>query len=228
MKFRQLSRITITCLVMLSLSGCIIHIGGHSDNGNQIQDDSDLSSVLGNIEVDDFSQVGDVSTVNGRITIGDTVTAKQVETVNGNIILGENVSLESASTVNGKITANTTLRVNESLSTVNGDIKLASGGKIGDEISTVNGDIELVNSSVAGNLETKNGNVSLLNGTQVFGDIIFYAKDDKSWFEDDLPTLTIDANSQVKGDIILHRNVILEIENQNSVGKIVRDYPNAQ
>ena len=66
--------------------------------------------------------------------------------------------------------------------------------------------------------------VSLRDATQIGGDIIFQAQEDKRWSKGDLPTLSIDASSDVQGKIILHRKVILEIQNTALLAKVERRY----
>ena len=222
MKTSRLAQIALVSLLTLSSTGCIIHIGGHKGDSNHQQ--SDLSSVLGNIVVDAHSEVSDVSTVNGNITIKNNVKANELDAVNGNIEIGSNAQIKSASTVNGSIEAKHGLKVNQGLSTVNGNIELKANAQIGSDINTVNGNIALLSANVGGHIETKNGDIDLRDATQVQGDIIFQAKDEKRGFKGELPTLSIDASSNVQGKIILHRQVVLEIENPALLAKIERHY----
>lgn len=229
MKLRRLIQIALVSISVLSISGCIIHVGGGKNSGDKTRhSDSDLSSILGDIQVDAYSKVGDVSNVNGRITLKTAVEAKTVDTVNGGIIIKDQVSVDSASTVNGSIKAESNFRVRDSLSTVNGSIDVALEGTVGDDISTVNGDISLIGVAVGGDIETKTGDINLLAGTTVAGDIIFQETDKKGWSANKLPTLTIDENSFISGRIILHRKVILEIQNQDLLNKVEHDYPSAR
>ena len=222
MKFQRLAQLSFIGFLLLSTSGCIIHVGGHNDGANNSH--GDISSVLGDLEVDADRTVNDVSTVNGTITINDNVQASELDTVNGSITIAKNVSIHEASTVNGDIDAESNLVVRNGLSTVNGDITLGAKANIGSDISTVNGDISLKNAQVKGDIETKNGDISLLDATRVDGDIVFQARDEKRWFSGELPTLTIEANSMVQGKIKLYRQVILEIDNPEMLAKVERLY----
>jgi hypothetical protein len=100
-------------------------------------------------------------------------------------------------------------------------------------VTTVNGDIFLTQTTVDDDLKTKNGSISLTQNSVVQGDIEFEAQHDNSWWSEkgqdyNPPTLTIDASSDVKGKIILHQVVILEIENQDLLKKIERHYKNQE
>ncbi|WP_414830430.1 hypothetical protein [Alteromonas sp. H39] len=204
----------------MTLSGCVIHVGG--DNADH--DGANLSSVLGGFDIRDGRVVSDVSTVNGGIDIGNNVTAEDLETVNGGIELGDNVSVRSAEVVNGDIEAGENLRVTEDIETVNGDVLLGRFAEIGDDIETVNGDISLKESVVRGNVETVNGDITLKDNTLVAGDIV-YEETHGDWnWDSSVPTLHIDASSKVEGMIILHREVKLDIENDALLGKVKRQY----
>lgn len=222
MKSQRLAQLSFIGLLLLSTSGCIIHIGGHNDGTSNSH--SDISSVLGDLEVDADSDVNDISTVNGSITIQDNVQANEVDTVNGDISIAENVRIHEASTVNGDIDAESNLVVRNGLSTVNGDITLGEKAEIGSDISTVNGDISLKSALVKGQIETKNGDISLHDATRVDGDIVFQARDEKRWFSGELPTLRIDASSEVQGKIKLYRQVVLEIDNPDLLVRVERLY----
>lgn len=221
MKLKYLTRLCCVTLLTLSTSACIIHIGGQSDDDNY---DGNVSHVMGDIDIASDRQMQDISTVNGDINLDNNVSAEQIDTVNGDITLGKQVSALSVASVNGDISANAGLTVQENISTVNGDINLAKDSQVNGNISTVNGDIHLQNVNVHGELETKNGDISLLKGTVVTGDIIYRAKEQKRWSNNDLPVLTIDSDSTVSGKIILQRKVILEIDDPALLAKVERNY----
>ncbi|MGO4894098.1 hypothetical protein [Flavobacterium sp. W21_SRS_FM6] len=222
MKINPLASLGIITLLTLSTSGCIIHIGGHDDEYSHHK--GDVSHVLGDIDIDADSQMQDLSVVNGDINLENNVSAEDIDTVNGSISLGKRVSIFSASSVNGDIEAGSELTVKNDISTVNGDIELGEYSEVGGDISTVNGDIQLISVTVQGELETKNGDISLVNGTTIKGDLIYRAKEQKRWSNDEVPTLKIDESSSVNGKIILHRKVILEIDDQTLLNKVERLY----
>lgn len=224
-----LSKLTTAALLTaltLSTSSCIIHVGGQDNNDH---DKSDYSSVFGGVDVSENKQVGDLSSVNGNITIEDNASARDVDAVNGNIEIGNNVQVHALSTVNGDIQGQTYLSVKRDVSTVNGNITLGADSMVGKDVSTVNGDIYLTQTFVSDDIKTKNGSITLVNGSVVEGDIEFESQEEGGWWSDtsrehNPPTLTIDASSDVKGNIILRQVVVLEIENPALLAKVERRY----
>ena len=178
-------------------------------------------------------QVGDLSSVNGNVTLQDNVVARDVSAVNGNIEISNHVQVNGLSTVNGDIQAQTYLTVNRDVSTVNGNIFFAANTKVGQDVTTVNGDIKLTQTVIGDDVKTKNGSITLAQGSIVEGDIEFESQHDKSWWseksrEHNPPTLTIDELSDVEGKIILNQLVILEIANPALLAKVERRYKSQQ
>jgi hypothetical protein len=230
MTISNLTTAALLTVLTLSTSGCIIHVGGQD---NKDIDKSDYSSVFGGVDVSENKQVGDLSSVNGNITMQDNVSARDVDAVNGNIEISNNVQVHNVSTVNGDIQAQTYLSVKRDVSTINGNITLGSGSMVGKDVTTVNGNIYLTQTFVSDDIITKNGSITLVEGSVVEGDIEFESQDDSSWWSDKTrehnpPTLTIDASSDVKGNIILLQVVILEIENPALLAKVERRYKEQQ
>jgi DUF4097 and DUF4098 domain-containing protein YvlB len=210
-----LSKLTTTALLTvltLSTSGCIIHVGGKDNNDSS----RDRSSVFGGLDVSKNKQVGDLSSVNGNITMLDNVSARDVNTVNGSIEIENNVTAHDLSTVNGDIQTQSSLTVKRDVSTVNGNINFGENSKIDGDVTTVNGNISL----------------TLVEGSVVEGDIEFKSQDDGWWSdksrEHNPPTLTIDESSEVKGKIILHQVVVLNIKNPALLAKVERRYKGQQ
>ena len=224
-----LSKLTTAALLTaltLSTSSCIIHVGGQDNNDGH---KSDYSSVFGGVDVSENKQVGDISSVNGNINIEDGASARDVDAVNGNIEIGNNVKVHDLSTVNGDIKTQSDLSVKSDVSTVNGNIRFGKNSRIDGDVATVNGDINLLKTTVGDDVTTRNGSITLLQDSFVEGDIEFESQDDSSWWGDKTrehnpPTLTIDESSDVRGKIILHQVVILEIENQALLAKVERRY----
>lgn len=187
-----------------------------------------ISKVNGGIRISAEEQVGDISSVNGGVDLGRGASAYEIDTINGGIELSENVVIISAETVNGSIRVRSDVTVNGSLSTVNGGIRTAAGTVIEHRVHTVNGKIQLLNTSVGGNVQTRNGDISLRDGSTVAGDIV--VKGRRSWagrffnFNRRAPTISIDADSSVKGDIHLYRKVELDIDDAADVGEVIRHY----
>jgi len=226
MTLTKLKTAVLLTALTLSTSGCIIHVGGNDDNDS---DNAEYSSVFGGVDVSENKQVGDLSSVNGNITMQDNVSARDVNAVNGNIEIGNYAQVNELSTVNGDIQAQTYLSVKRDVSTVNGNISFATNSRVGQDVTTVNGDIKLTQTFIGDDVKTRNGSITLAQSSVVEGDIEFESQDDSSWWGDKTrehnpPTLTIDESSDVKGKIILHQVVVLEIENQALLAKVERRY----
>ncbi|GAA0852839.1 DUF4097 family beta strand repeat-containing protein [Aliiglaciecola litoralis] len=218
-----MARLMILGATLISLSGCIIHIGGGSNDyeGNSV------SSVFGGLSVSSGKQVTNISSVNGSIDLEDKVSAHHVDTVNGSIDIGNHVSVRSAKTVNGNIETGHHFVSKGDVETVNGDISIQTSSTINGNVETVNGDIVLDQIEVKSNVQTHTGDISLAQNTQVHGDIIFNANKQNRGAKT-IPTLTIDNTSIVHGQIILHRQVTLVIEDAELLRKVQYYYKNAQ
>lgn len=229
MTFSKLTTAALITALSLSTSGCIIHVGGQNNNDSDSSDQRDYSSVFGGVDISENEQVGDLSSVNGNVTIQDNASARDVNAVNGNIEISNNVTVHDLSTVNGDIQTQSYLSVKGDVSTVNGNISFGKNSKIDGDVATANGDIKLTKTVISDDVSTKNGSVTLSQGSVVEGDIEFESQGDSRWFsnkklENNPPTLTIDQSSDVKGKIILHQIVVLEIENPALLVKVERRY----
>lgn len=220
MKHSVFSIISATALMSVLLTGCIVHVGAGESGGN-------IDGVFGGIDIQSGRSAKNLSMVNGNIEMEDDSSARDLSTVNGSIELADNVSIRSAATVNGSIEAGENLRVDKDLNTVNGEILLGKGAEVGKDIANVNGDLRLTDALVGGDVETSNGDVELLGTTHIQGDVRIKHRNDKSWIKwnsDSKPTLTIGADVQVDGEIILERPVDLKLENSTLSNKVVRRY----
>lgn len=213
---KTISRAIIATSTMLVLSGCIIHVGGGS---NDTSDGNSVSSVFGGLEVSQGKHVSNVSSVNGSIELHDDVTARTVDTVNGSIEMGDYVTVENASTVNGDIEAGHHFSSAGFVKTVNGDISLQHSSKVAQEVETINGEIKLNGVVVEGSVHTHNGDILLTNNTQVLGDIIFH-KNNRNNNDHSVPTLSIKQGATVAGQIILYREVELNIDDAQLLNKV--------
>lgn len=218
-------RLTAALCVVALLQGCIIKVNADGDH-DRYDDDSrgDVSRVFGGITVDEGQTAGDIESVNGSIRLNDGAIAEDVETVNGSIRAGRDVTAESLETVNGSIKAGRGLAVDGSVETVNGRIELRDASRVSGDVETVNGAIELDGVQVSGSVETTNGDISLERGTVVEENVVF--SESNGWWQNnnDMPTLFVDASSEVRGDIVLYRPVRIEIEDGARVGDIDRRY----
>ena len=186
---------------------------------------ADIDKVNGSANIASEQHYADISLVNGSINMASNSSAKALTTVNGSINLEDNVQIHSANTVNGKIVAGSRLKVFKALNTVNGKINLGANANINGEVSTVNGTITLVDSEVTGNVTTLNGDISLKGNTVIKGDVVYKSRNKSkswwSWGEDAKPTLHIDKNAIVEGNIILEQAVNLQINNPAMQAKII-------
>ena len=93
---------------------------------------------------------------------------------------------------------------------------MGRGGTVGGSVETVNGKITLNAVIVGDSVITTNGDVSLLDGTVIEGDVVFEGRRRlwNRWFNwgNKDPSLVIDADVVIKGDIRLYHEVSLEIE----------------
>ncbi|MFQ3220297.1 MAG: DUF4097 and DUF4098 domain-containing protein YvlB [Paraglaciecola sp.] len=212
--------LTFLSLCIIGSSGCVIKVGGAEQEGN-------VSSIFGPLEVSEGKTVKDVSSVNGGVELGDHVQAQRIESVNGTILVGDFVSVYSIHTVNGHIKAGHNLRVSQDIRTVNGSVNIKSDSLVSRDIETINGDITLDDVTVGGNIETRSGIVSLSNHTQVTGDIVFHTQNKDAWNwagEQNIPQLTIDIGSTVQGRIILEREVKLNFVAPELQARVIRRY----
>lgn len=187
-----------------------------------------ISKINGGIRISAEERVGDLSSINGGVDLARGSSADEIDTVNGGIDLDDDVVIAGAETVNGRITAGNDVTVNGSLSTVNGPIRTASGTVVEDQVRTVNGKIQLRNTMVGEDVQTRNGDITLQDGSTVEGDLVIKGR--RSWigrifnFDRGEPRISIDADSSVRGDIHLYRKADLDIDDGAEVGDVIRHY----
>lgn len=208
---------------MFMLAGCIIHVGASDGNGEySYTSDKDYSSTNKSVSVASGKNVGDVSSVNGSVTIADGVTAQEVSNVNGRIEIGDNVSVESVSIVNGRISIGDNFKSTGSVETVNGNIDIDEGSQVGDSIETVNGDINLDGVKVAKDIVTVNGDLHLKSGTIIEGDVRFEGKPSNSNWRASSPTLSVDEGAEIRGKIIIYKDVEFKFADPSMMEKVER------
>lgn len=192
------------------------------------EENRDISRINRGITVDSEEMVGDLSSVNGGIRVAEGASAEKVSTVNGSIDIDDGAEVYSASTVNGGISIGAAVTVKNSLDTVNGGISTRAGTTVEDSIETVNGRVRLRDTEVGGDIETSNGDIEVLDGSRVEGDIL--VKGRRHWwdrffdFSNRPPEIEIDTNSSVLGDIHLYREVELKIADGAVVGEIIEHF----
>lgn len=213
---KSVSKALIVTPIVLALSGCVIHVGGghSSDSGGGV------SSLFGDVSVSAGKSVNDVSSVNGDVELEDNVIARTVDTVNGDVEIGDHVVVRSISVVNGEIEIGQHFESESGISSVNGDIEVDEHGRINGDVSNVNGDISLVATHVTLDVVTNNGDISLTRSSHIAGDLVYRDGNGSKRNWGTPPTLTIDADSTVDGQIILERPVKLNIENPALLEKV--------
>lgn len=234
-----MSRYTSRVLLLPSLvllSACSISIGAD----RSVADGGDASEVNKSINVAAGASAGDLSTVNGDIRIGAGARTGDVETVNGSIELADQVSVADADTVNGSIRGGRQVRINGDLESVNGSLVFGAGLVLQGDASTVNGSIEASQCQVGSDVETVNGtlrfdscqlrgNMELVNGrVELSGDSVLAGdltvrKPSMGWGNSNnkKPVIVIGPGVEVRGRIVLEREVDLQIDPAAKVGAVV-------
>jgi len=211
----------ITSLFMLA--GCIIHVGASDAKGGYAYaSDRDYTSTNKSVKVPSGKSLGEVSSVNGSVTIDDGVTATEVSNVNGRIRIGDNVTVESVSLVNGSIKIGENFSAAGSVETVNGSIDIDEESIVNGNIETVNGDVRLEEVSVAKDIVTVNGDIFLTDGTVIEGDVRFEGKPNKNNWPSRAPTLTVDKTSDIRGKIIIYKDVDFNFADPSMMDKVER------
>ncbi|MCY4357990.1 MAG: hypothetical protein OXD01_10785 [Gammaproteobacteria bacterium] len=212
-----------TAAVLVLLLGSYVFAGRVS-----AQEEQDISQVNSDISITAGEQTGDLSTVNGSIIIAERVTAGEVSTVNGSITLDDESSTAFVKTINGSISTGTNVTIDGSLETVNGNISTDRSTQIMGSIETVNGNLHLHQTEVADDVQTTRGNILILDGSQVKGDVLFSGH--RNWwnrlfgFSIGRPELTIDASSEVVGNIHLYHPVDLNVAEGSLHGEVIKHY----
>ena len=167
---------------------------------------------------------GSYSTVNKSIKLGDNVTTGDVDSVNGSIRIGNNSYVESIESVNGSIKLGNDVAVERSVDAVNGAITLEPGCEVGGRIRTVNGGVKMENTRVAGDVETVNGQLRILNASEVTGNVVVH--ESKGWSMNNRRKpvhVEIGQDVVVHGDLIFESAVELKLHDTAKVGEIIGD-----
>jgi len=186
-------------------------------------DSSGATSVNGSITIGaDAVVTGDVQTVNGSIKVGSGASIEDAETVNGSVKIADNVESESLTTVNGAVTVGESSTVDGEIEAVNGGISVDKGSKIAKSVSNVNGKIELSGAEVGGDVGTVTGNVDVIDGTVVKGDLIVDKPSNWGWGDkkNRKPRIVVGPGSTIEGIIKLEHEVELYVSTTASVGGV--------
>lgn len=221
---------------LMLLSACTISIGAD----RAVTDGHGASEVNKSINVPPGASAGDLSTVNGAIRLGPGARAGDVETVNGSIDLADQASIADVETVNGSIRGGVGVRIEGDLEAVNGSLRFGPGLRLAGDATTVNGsieasqcevgrDVETVNGTLRfdscqlrGAMELVNGRVELSGDTVLAGDLTVRKPGmGIGWGSNKKPVIVIGAGVEVRGRIVLEREVDLQIDPAARVGEVV-------
>ncbi len=180
------------------------------------------STVNGSISVGSGATVsGSVRTVNGTIRIGENARVEKAGTVNGSIRISSGARTDDLNSVNGSIKIGKNVAVSGGVDVVNGKISLGNGTNVARDVANVNGEITLTTAEVGGDLITVNGDVRLLDGSTLHGNLIVQEPGGWGWNRDKRkPKIIIGPESKVIGDIQLEREVELFISESAEVGGV--------
>ncbi len=177
---------------------------------------------------DGETKKGDVLCINGSINIGDDCTViGGCKAVNGSIKIGKNSIVENIQSVNGPIYIKNNSTIKGDITAVNGEIQTNDSVSILGDVTSINGNITLENTKVAQNVETENGDITLIGSSVVEQDIIIKGKnkysDDKRRIE-----IRLEKGAQVLGNIDVEDERISVTIFLSSDSKILGDVVNAE
>lgn len=221
---------------LVLLSACTISIGAD----RAVADGRGASEVNKSITVPAGANAGDLSTVNGEIRVGPGARAGDVETVNGSIDLADQASVADVETVNGSVRGGAGVRIEGDLEAVNGSLRFGPGLRLAGDATTVNGSVEASQCEVGRDVETVNGTLRFdscqlrgamelvngrveLSGTTVLAGDLTVRKPSMGWGNSNnkKPVIVIGAGVEVRGRIVLEREVDLQIDPAARVGQII-------
>ncbi|GAB3046993.1 hypothetical protein [Stenotrophomonas tumulicola] len=186
----------------------------------------DISKVNGSIRAEPGQRYGDLDTVNGSIRVGDGVETGDIETVNGSIKVGDAARTGSISTVNGGVRLAGEVIARGNVETVNGSIFSDRRSQIEGSVETVNGGIGLVETRLAGDIRTVNGDVTVGVGSVVSGGIqIKKPSFSLSLTPGRKPRVIIGPNAVVQGALQFEREVVLYVHRSAKIGAVAGAVP---
>lgn len=186
----------------------------------------DVSKVNGSIRAEAGQRYGDLDTVNGSIRVADGVETGDIETVNGSIKIGDAARTGSISTVNGGVRLGGEVMARGNVETVNGSIFSDHRSQIEGSVETVNGGIGLVETRLAGDIRTVNGDVTVGVGSVVSGGIqIKKPSFSLSLTPSRKPRVIIGPNAVVQGALQFEREVVLYVHRSAKIGSVVGAVP---
>jgi hypothetical protein len=217
---------TVFTVGLLALLMVVPAFGASMNKSIKIEaggESSGATSVNGSITIgEDAVVTGGVRTVNGSIRVGSGASIENASTVNGGVKIAANVQSENLSTVNGAVKVGESATVDGEIEAVNGSVSVKKGSKIARSISNVNGQIELSGVEVGGDVSTVTGDVDIVDGTVVKGDLI--VEKPNNWgsgnSKNRKPRIVIGPGSTIEGVIELEREVELYVSATAKVGGV--------
>jgi len=186
--------------VIFILSGCTA--------GNKLgQYGQDVHTSIGNIGVNNNNEAGTLNATLGNITIGHHAMVKSAVTVNGNITIDDFSRATLLQTTNGNIVIGENVLVSGNVKTTNGNIRIKQQTEINSSVITATGDIFIA------------------QGTTIKGSIIY--EEPGFWssqIKKKLPTLEIDNDVTINGEIHLYHPIELLFKQPTNLQKIIRHY----
>ena len=181
------------------------------------------TSVNGSITVgEDAVVTGGVKTVNGSIRVDSGARIESASTVNGGVKIADKVQSDDLSTVNGSIKVGESATVNGDIEAVNGRINVEKGTTVSRSVSNVNGQIELSGAEVGTDVSTVTGDVKVVDGSVIKGDLIVEKPSNWGWgnSKNRKPRIVVGPGSTIEGAIVLEREVELYISETANVGDV--------
>jgi len=184
---------------------------------------SGATTVNGRVEVGNGAQVsGDLRTVNGSIAVGTDARTRDLATVNGAVAVGARAQTGDVVSVNGNVELAGQVKASGALRTVNGSLRVAGGTIVEGEVRTVNGAIDLRGTTVRGTVGNHAGDVRLLDGSLVEGDLVLDAPDHPG---ERVDAVVIGVGAQVRGTLRALRPVRLYVHPSARLAAVVGATP---
>ncbi|MCP1726774.1 DUF4097 and DUF4098 domain-containing protein YvlB [Natronospira proteinivora] len=206
-------------IVVLFLAGCGNGVNQSVDIDPGSERHQDFRTVNGTITVGEAARVeGVLETVNGGIRVGPEAEIGRAETVNGSIRVEDGATTAHLTTVNGNIRIASNVVIDGNLKTVNGAIGLGQGSRLNGDLSNFNGGITIEGGHVAGNVSTRTGDIRIIDGARIEGDVHVQARSRGDVQRD--VRVVIGREAVVEGTLRMDRRVQLLVHESAQVGDI--------
>lgn len=212
-----------------------IQVGARSEVGA-------LSTRNGAVAIGASARVdGGIETRNGRIDVGEGATIRRhvvtrngpievapgvriegyIDTRNGRVELGDDVHVAGfIESRNGRVRLGEDGRIGGDVRTRNGGVGLAPRARIEGSVESRNGTVRLDGARVARDVEVRGGDVEILDGSEIRGDLIVLMPEERdrwlSWlpFGEAArePVVRIHSGARIGGRLIVDERARLEIE----------------